>query len=85
MHLVVVEAGPMVAGDDDDELQGGGRSSGTCGFGVVVLGRGSWWVLRAPGEVWSTVVCPALSHGGSGHDGDEAWRLRALGSSGSNG
>ena len=53
--------------------------------GVVVLGRGSWWVLRAPGEVWSTVVCPALSHGGSGHDGDGARRRRALGSAGSNG
>ena len=34
-------------------------------------------MLRAPGEVWSTVVCPALSHGGSGHDGDEARRRRA--------
>ena len=65
------------AGADDGELQGGGRSSGTCGFGVVVLGRGSWWVLRAPGEVWSTVVCPASSHSGSGHDGDEARRRRA--------
>ena len=74
-----------VAGNDDRGGFGGGLSSGTCGFGAVVLGRGSWWVLRAPGEVWSTVVCPALSHGGSGHDGDEARRRRALGSSGSNG
>ena len=34
-------------------------------------------MLRAPGEVWSTVVCPASSHSGSGHDGDEARRRRA--------
>ena len=34
-------------------------------------------MLRAPGEVWSTVVCLAPSHCGSGHDGDEAWRRRA--------
>ena len=29
-------------------------------------------MLRAPGEVWSTMVCPASSHSGSGHDGDIA-------------
>ena len=34
-------------------------------------------MLRAPGEVWSTMVCPASSHSGSGHDGDEARRRRA--------
>ena len=34
-------------------------------------------MLRAPGEVWSKVVCPASSHSGSGHDGDEARRRRA--------
>ena len=34
-------------------------------------------MLRAPGEVWGTVVCPASSHSGSGHDSDEARRRRA--------
>ena len=36
---VVVEAGPMVAGADDGELQGGGRGSVVLGFGVWGHGR----------------------------------------------
>ena len=64
----------MVAGADDGELHGGGRSSGNDGFGATVHGRRSWWALRALGAVLSTVVCLALSHYGSSHDSDEAWR-----------
>ena len=53
---MVVEAGPMVSESDDDELQGGGRSSGNDGFGVMVHGRRSWWALRAPGSALSAVT-----------------------------
>ena len=38
-HLVVVEAGPTVAGDDDGELQGGGRSSTMCGVWAAACKR----------------------------------------------
>ena len=40
-HLVVVAAAAGMAGVDGGEHFRGGRSSGTCGFGVVVHGRGS--------------------------------------------
>ena len=40
---MVASGDARVAGNDDHGGFGGGRSSGTCGFGVVVLGRGSWW------------------------------------------
>ena len=29
-------------------------------------------MLRAPGEVWSTMVCSASNYNGSSHGGDEA-------------
>ncbi len=40
-HLVVVEAGPTVAGDDDGELQGGGRSSAMCGEWAAACKHGN--------------------------------------------
>ena len=43
-HLVVVAAAAGMAGVDSNEHFRGGRSLGTCGFGVVVHGRGSWCV-----------------------------------------
>ena len=43
-HLVVVAAASGMAGVGGGEHFHGGRSSGTCGFGVVVHGRGSWCV-----------------------------------------
>ena len=40
-HLVVVEAGSIVAGANDGELQGGGRSLAMCGVGAVACKRRS--------------------------------------------
>ena len=68
----VVVAVPEVAGTDDGELVSGGRSSGAVGISVAGgLGR-RWCVLRAPGDVWSTMVCSVGRYGDRGHDGDIA-------------
>ena len=37
VHLVVVEAGSIMAGANDGELQDGGRSSAMCGVGAAAL------------------------------------------------
>ena len=74
---VVVAAGPMVAGADDGELQGGGRSSDTHGFDVPVRGRTSWWSGSSPRSNPSTMTRPGAGYGIGGHDGDEARRRRA--------
>ena len=68
----VAVAGPGVAGVDGDELGCGCRSSGAVGISVAGgLGR-RWCVLRAPGEVGSTMVCSVGRYGDRGHDGDIA-------------
>ena len=63
-HLTGRTGEAKVAGGDGNRDDGGGRSSGTCGFGVVVLGRRSWWDLRAPGRAPN-----ALTHSGTGCGG----------------
>ena len=69
-RLLVVVVGLGVAGVDDGELGCGGRSSGAVGISVAGgLGR-RWCVLRAPGDVWSTMVCSVGRYGDRGHDGD---------------
>ena len=68
----VVVAEPGVAGVDGGELGCSRRTSGAVGIGVAGgLGR-HWCVLRAPGEVWSTMVCSVGCYGDRGHDGDIA-------------
>ena len=69
-RLLVVVVGLGVAGVDGGELGCGGRSSGAVGISVAGgLGR-CWCVLRAPGEVWSTMVSSVGRYGDRGHDGD---------------
>ena len=71
-RLLVVVVGLGVAGVDGGELGCGGRSSGAVGISVAGgLGR-RWCVLRAPGDVWSTMVCSVGRYGDRGHDGDIA-------------
>ena len=71
-RLLVVVVGLGVAGVDGGELGCGGRSSGAVGISVAGgLGR-RWCVLRAPGEVGSTMVCSVGCYGDRGHDGDIA-------------
>ena len=71
-RLLVVVVGLGVAGVDGGELGCGGRSSGAVGISVAGgLGR-RWCVLRAPGEVGSTMVCSVGRYGDRGHDGDIA-------------
>ena len=60
----------MVAGADDGELQGGGRSSGNDGFGVMVHGRRSWWALWAPGSALSAVTRSVWTEANQNDDGD---------------
>ena len=68
----VVVAVPGVVCTVDGELVSGDRSSGAVGIGVAGrLGR-CWCVLRAPSEVWSTIVCSVGCYGDRGHDGDFA-------------
>ena len=68
VELVRVGVAGVGAGDD----LGGRRSSGAVGVGVAgCLGR-RWCVLRAPSEVWSTIVCSVGCYGDRGHDGDIA-------------
>ena len=68
----VAVAGPGVAGVDGGELGCGGRSSGAVGISVAGgLGR-RWCVLRAPGDVWSTMASSVGRYGDRGHDGDIA-------------
>ena len=69
---MVVEAGPMVAGADDGELQGGGRSSGNDGFGATVHGRRSWWALWAPGSALSAVTRSVWTEANQNDDGDKS-------------
>ena len=68
----VAVAGPGVAGVDGGELGCGCRSSGAVGIGVAGRYKRCWCVLRAPGEVWSTMVCSVGRYGDRGHDGDIA-------------
>ena len=71
-RLLAESVGVGVAGVDGGELGCGGRSSGAVGIGVAGgLGR-RWCVLRAPGDVWSTMVCSVGRYGDRGHDGDIA-------------
>ena len=71
-RLLVVVVGLGVAGVDGGELGCGGRSSSAVGISVAGgLGR-RWCVLRAPGDVWSTMVCSVGRYGDRGHDGDIA-------------
>ena len=71
-RLLVVVVGLGVAGVDDGELGCGGRSSGAVGISVAGgLGR-RWCVLRAPGDVWSTMASSVGRYGDRGHDGDIA-------------
>ena len=68
----VVVAVPGVVCTVDGELGCGRRSSGAVGIGVTgCLGR-RWCVLRAPGEVGSTIVRSVGCYGDRGHDGDIA-------------
>ena len=69
---VVVAAGPMVAGADDSELQGGGWSSGNDGFGAAVHGRRSWLELRAPGSALSAVTRSVWTEADQNNDGDKS-------------
>jgi len=62
----------MVAGADDGELQGGGRSSGNDGFGATVHGRRSWWALWAPGSALSAVTCSVWTEANQNDDGDKS-------------
>ena len=66
-HLTGRTGEAKVAGGDGNRDDGGGRSSGTCGFGVVVLGRRSWWDLRAPGRAPSALTHSGTGCGGCGH------------------
>ena len=71
-RLLVVVVGLGVAGVDGGELGCGGRSSGAVRVSVAGgLGR-RWCVLRAPGEVGSTIVRSVGCYGDRGHDGDIA-------------
>jgi len=65
-------AGAGVAGDDGEELDRGGRSSGALGFGVREHGRRQGGVLRPPGGALSTYVCSVAALGNGGHGGDMA-------------
>ena len=56
-----------VAGDDDSEHRGGGRSSGADRFDAMVHYGRNWWVLRAPEVAVSTTVGSGASCGGCGH------------------
>ena len=60
----------MVAGADDCELQGGGRSSGNDGFGATMHGRRSWWALWAPGSALSAVTRSVWTEANQNDDGD---------------
>ena len=66
---MVVEAGSIVAGANDGELQGGGRSLGEVGNGAVGHGGVNGSVLRPPSDVLSTVTRSESSQRGCGHDG----------------
>ena len=71
-HLLAEPVGVGVAEVDGGELGSGGRSSGAVGISVAGgLGR-RWCVLRAPGDVCSTMVCSVGRYGDRGHDGDIA-------------
>ena len=75
-RLLVVVVGLGVAGGDSGELGCGGRSSGAVGISVAGgLGR-RWCMLRAPGEVGSTMVCSVGRYGDRGHDGDIAGSVK---------
>ena len=62
----------MVAGADDGELQGGGRSSGVLGIGVVVHGETNGWARSAPGSSASAMTCSGASWACSSHGDDFA-------------
>ena len=71
-RLLAESVGVGVAGVDGGELGCGRRGSGAVGISVAGgLGR-RWCVLRAPGEVGSTMVCSVGRYGDRGHDGDIA-------------
>ena len=71
-QLLAESVGVGVAGVDGGELGCGRRGSGAVGISVAGgLGR-RWCVLRAPGDVWSTMVCSVGRYGDRGHDGDIA-------------
>ena len=74
---MVVAVGPMVAGADDGELQGGGRSLGNGGDGTTGHGRANPWVLRVHRNAASTLVM--LGRRGSRRSsGDELGEVRSL-------
>ena len=62
----------MVAGADDGELQGGGRSSGEMRVRARGHGKASWGMLQARGEALSAVVCSSASSSSRSHGSDMA-------------
>ena len=73
--VAVVRAG--MAGGNDGDQNGGGRSTVGCGFGVAVHERRRCWWLRSRGVILRTVVYSGGSSSGYSHDGHMARRRRA--------